>query len=112
MALDEVVRLIKYGEPGVDEDGNEVPVKIYTDVFATRQSIGQKEFYEAGQTKLNPAFVLLVFLYDYDGEREVEVDGDVYRIYRTYVPDVVRKNARFPTREYIELYCEERVTDG
>lgn len=111
MVHNEIVELIRYKNSAVDEDGNDVPIKVARQVYAIRQSIGQKEFFEAGQKKLTPAFVLLVFSGDYFDEREVVVDGKTYSIYRTFEPTKPKRTAVFPINEYIELYCEERVSN-
>lgn len=108
------IKLISYEGSTLDEDGNEIPIRKSRDVFASWESIGQQEFFDAGQHKLNPSFVLLVFRYDYQNEREVEVNGKSYSIYRTYVPShgQGRRKRFFATGEVVELYCEERIANG
>lgn len=112
MQGDMVIKLIDLNGTILDEDGNDRPNRSEREVFARRRSIGAKEFFEAGQQKLKPAFVLIVFTYDYQGEELVEVDGKEYTIYRSYALDDPDRGAPYPVGERVELYCEERVNNG
>lgn len=76
----------------------EVEVDTRTEIFAQKESISQSEFYKGGEAGLKPEFRLKTAIIDYNGEREVELDGKKYGIYRTYEPD----------QDYIELYCERK----
>lgn len=67
-------------------------------VFCQVGSVTQTEFYEAGRNGLNPEYRFTMFFGDYAGETEVEYNGNVYSIYRTYL-----------TRsDTIELYAERK----
>lgn len=76
----------------------EVEVDTRTEIFAQKESISQSEFYKGGEAGLKPDFRLITAIIDYNGEREVELDGKKYGIYRTY-----ERN-----QDYIELYCERK----
>lgn len=76
----------------------EVEVDTRTEILAQKESISQSEFYKGGEAGLKPDFRLITAIIDYNGEREVELDGKKYGIYRTY-----ERN-----QDYIELYCERK----
>ena len=76
----------------------EVEVDTRTEIFAQKESISQSEFYKGGEAGLKPDFRLITAIIDYNGEREVELDGKKYGIYRTYERD----------QDYIELSCERK----
>lgn len=54
-------------------------------VFAGLKSIGQSEFYQAQADGLKPElkFILSDYL-DYQGEKEIEHEGKIYNVLRTY----------------------------
>lgn len=76
----------------------EIEVETRTEIYARKESISQSEFYKGGEAGLKPDFRLITAIIDYNGEREVELDGKKYGIYRTY-----ERN-----QDYIELYCERK----
>ena len=82
----------------VNQLKQEVEVDTRTEIFAQKESISQSEFYKGGEAGLKPDFRLITAIIDYNGEREVELDGNKYGIYRTYERD----------QDYIELYCERK----
>ena len=76
----------------------EVETETKTEIMALYESVSQSEFYKAGEAGLKPEFRLTTAIIDYNGEKEVELDGKKYGIYRTYEVD----------KDYIELYCERK----
>lgn len=68
-------------------------------IFATKSSIGEKEFYDAHGAGLKLSFKLLVWKWDYAGQSYCEADGALYRIERTYTR----------ADEKTELYLSERI---
>lgn len=76
----------------------EVETETRTEILARKESVSQSEFYRAGEAGLNPEFRLTTAIIDYNGEKEVELDGKKYGIYRTYEVD----------KDYVELYCERK----
>lgn len=55
-----------------------------TEVFATVESVGQKEFFSAAQAGFEAEYKISLRIEDYDGEVYVKLDGRNYDIYRTY----------------------------
>lgn len=54
-------------------------------IFAGLRSIGQSEFYQAQADGLKPEIKFIISDYlDYKGEKEIEHDGKVYNVLRTY----------------------------
>lgn len=82
--MTDIIRLISYTQTA-DAYGDPVRVETSREIFATPQSIGMKEFYQAAATGLKPElrFVLADY-YDYNGEEIVEHEGTRYRVLRTY----------------------------
>lgn len=78
--------------------GVQVPTETEREVFCNVRSISQNEWFEAARNGLNAEFQVIVFQYDYAGEQIIELDGERYTIYRTYVRD----------DEMIELYLERK----
>ena len=76
----------------------EVETDTRTEIMALYESVSQSEFYKGGEAGLKPEFRLTTAIIDYSGEKEVELDGKRYDIYRTYEVD----------KDYIELYCERK----
>lgn len=67
---------------------NEIGVPVATEtkkaVYAIKFSIGQSEFYKAGQQGLKPMACFAVRASEYSGQEELEADGERLTIYRTY----------------------------
>ena len=76
----------------------EVETDTRTEIMALYESVSQSEFYKGGEAGLKPEFRLTTAIIDYSGEKEVELDGKRYGIYRTFEVD----------KDYIELYCESK----
>lgn len=68
------------------------------EVFCFVDSVNSTEFFEASKNGIKAQIRVSVFFYDYENEEEVEFDGTIYRIYRT-----------FKRGDTIELYCSEKV---
>ena len=82
-----------------DDIGQQVPQETRHDVFCNVTSISASEFFDAGRAGLKPEYRATLFVYDYDGEEIVELDGVRYGVYRTYLG----------RNETIELYLERKV---
>lgn len=54
-------------------------------VMARVKSITASEFFEARRNGFKPEFRFDMFLYDYDGQKELEYNGVRYTVYRTYM---------------------------
>ena len=68
----------KYGIP--QQTGEETRT-----VMARVKSITASEFFEAGRNGFKPEFRFDMFLYDYDGQKELEYNGVRYTVYRTFM---------------------------
>lgn len=68
-------------------------------VFCKKKSVPQSEFFQAGQSNIKASHILIVHVWDYQGERKVKYRDKEYSIYRTYERD----------DEKIELYCEVKA---
>ena len=60
-----------------------VPIESLRKVFCNIASVGQSEFFAAGQAGLKPEYQITMFGPDYHGESEIELSGTRYSIYRT-----------------------------
>lgn len=81
---DSVCTLIKRRK-SADENG--VPVvqeTVKNEVFCRVGSIYEKEFYDAMQAGIKAQYKVVVFAYDYDDEKTVELEGKEYSVYRRY----------------------------
>lgn len=74
-----------------------------TEVIAKKKPVGRDEFNAAGQRGLHPSFMVEVWDFEYTGQTQIEVDGNIYTIYRTYGPKANGK---------MELYAAERTGKG
>ncbi len=81
-----------------NEYGVQTAIETRREVFAQVDSVTASEFFEGGRNGLNPELRFRMFLYDYNGERVIEHNGQRYGIYRTY-------EGRGDT---IELYAERK----
>lgn len=80
--------------------GKGVPATIQerTTVYATVSSVTGSEFFDAGQGGIRPEYQFVIYDAEYNGQQDVEYDGAVYRVYRTYRRD----------KDKLELYVEAR----
>lgn len=85
-----------------DEIGNQIPVETRKTILCKVKSVGRSEFYGAATAGLRPERVFVIHGYEYEGEQEVEFQGERYRVVRTY-------SVSF---EETELTCERVVANG
>ena len=86
------------------------------EVLCHVRSVSRNEFFKAGRSGLNPAFVFVVFHGEYQGETLVEYRGQRYAVYRTYqVPDSGSGLQQSGMRsqydygaDYMELYAQRK----
>jgi len=98
MTYDYELTLIGY-ETEYDEIGQEINVPVERKILCGIKSIIRNEFYAAAQTGLKPEITFIVHNFEYNGEKEVEFEGQKYRVIRTYLAN----------SEEIELVCEKVV---
>ena len=57
---------------------------INRNVFCEVESVSQKEFFEASQQGFKPEYKLTLWISDYNNEPIVILNGEAYKIYRSY----------------------------
>lgn len=98
MMYNEVIKLAR-STSETDESGNEV--YSTREVMASVRSIGMREFYEAATSDFKPDCKAILADYrDFEGERILVWNQEVYRIIRTY------RNGR-----QLELTLEHKIGD-
>ena len=97
MDRSDVINLISITQQQ-DEYGQWVDTPTSKQVFCQVESVGQREFFEAGRNGLNPEFKFTLFGGDYDNEPLVEYKGNQYSVYRTYLTK----------SDKMELYVERK----
>lgn len=102
MNTDVIATLIKKTVSGKDECGNAIYAEMKNTVFAERKSVRQTEFYQAAAVGFKPEIMLEVYAFEYGGEELCELDGERYRIYRTFAK---------PGTDRVELYLTAIVGD-
>lgn len=107
--MDDVIVLIRPSAYVRDAVGNQVPIDpIRRQVFATLDSIGSAEYFRAGKDESKPELRANVFWLDYQEEREAEVRGQRYAVYRTFLPAGSDRMELYLTRrEAVEEQHEE-----
>jgi len=98
MTYDNELTLISH-ETSYDEIGQGIEEPIERNILCGVKSIGRNEYYAAAQTGLKPAITFVIHCYEYNGEKEVEFEGEKYKVIRTYATDF----------EEMELVCEKVV---
>ncbi len=86
-----------------DEFGNDIPQRTEKELVAEIQSVKQSEFFKAKHEGMSSEMVAKIFYLDYNGEREAVIDGNRFKIYRTY---------QSPNAETCELYLERMCRSG
>jgi SPP1 family predicted phage head-tail adaptor len=94
-----------------DEIGNQIPVETRKTILCKVKSVGRSEFYGAATAGLRPEIVFVVHEFEYSGEREVEFEGERYKVIRTYRGGMTRHGSKLAFDE-MELTCEKVGTDG
>ncbi len=99
MNKSQMIKLIKI-EYTYDEIMQRVETRTERQVFAEVKSINANEFFSANTNGLQAQYCFKVFVYDYQNEKEIEFNNEVYSVYRTYEKG-----------DYIDLYVESRVAN-
>lgn len=85
MAMFDNEIILRKMSTSTDAAGDTVKTTTESRVYATVKSIGQSEFYQAQSSGLKPELKFTVSLYtDYNGAQEIEYDGVIYKVLRTY----------------------------
>ena len=97
MDRSDVINLIGYTQTQ-DDYGQWIETPTSKQVFCQVESVGQREFFEAGRNGLNPQFKFTLFGGDYNNEPVVKYKGNQYAVYRTYLTKT----------DKMELYVERK----
>ena len=92
-----------------NEYGDIITQPIKTVVLCDLESVTRSEHYAAAQSGLRPESVFIVNKHEYNGQKEVEFEGDRYEVLRTYAPKKQDDISLFDT---IELTCQGLTNDG
>lgn len=95
------IKLIKHNGTATDEWGNPTPTAEEWTVFAEKMSVGQTEFYRAGNQELKPDYVFEIYAEEFNDADLLIYDGVEYSIIRTYQR----------TLDRLELVCERKVAN-
>lgn len=99
----EVINLV-YMDDGENELGDPIKVPIKgPDIFASKKSIRQSEFYQAAATGLKPELTFVIRTIEYNDEPQLEFNGKTYNIIRTYEKE---------NDDFIELVCSGVVNSA
>lgn len=80
-----------------DSINQQIPVEESIEILCHIESIGQREFFAAGQNGINSDLKIVTQAVNYNNETIIEYNGMRYGIYRTF---------RRKDSDEIELYCE------
>lgn len=97
--------LISYGEPSVDEWGNQVRPEVPTVVLCSANSVMRNEFYQASTAGHHPAYTVYIHPFEYGGQRLCELNRQRFSITRTFLTEIEGV-------EYLELQLAERIGNG
>ncbi len=100
--------LIGY-EQTKDNIGNVIKTPKRTNVLCKISSIGSSEFYDAQIAQLKPEIKFIMHIFEYAGQKEVEFNGVMYKVLRTYSGESVGRKQNTLGGEEIELTCERMI---
>jgi SPP1 family predicted phage head-tail adaptor len=100
---DHVCSLITETNSGFDGYGNPVTLRTSREVFCQILSVTRTEFYSAATAGIHPEFIIRLSDHaEYQGEKLVEVDGELFSVVRVY---------RGRDKNDVELTVERRLGD-
>jgi len=82
----------------LDDLGQMIETVTTSKVQVTEKPISSSEFFKAHQEDIQASVLLEMSRFKYNGENEVEYNGQTYEVYRTYPLGISK----------IELYLSER----
>ena len=108
--MDDIIKLVSYGEPEIDEYGNEELPEIVVTAMCRVDSVTRAEFYQAAHVGLHPEVVfILSSFWDYNGEQLIRWTDPrgkkhEYSVTRTY---------KMPDSDELQIVATERIgNDG
>lgn len=108
LVYDKELALIGY-EVSRDEIGNEIKTSVKKNILCRTADIGSAEFYDAKINGLKPEIKFTIHGFEYNGETEVEFEGGIYQVIRTYNGDTIDRSDNALSGEEIELTCERKI---
>lgn len=81
---------------------NSIPTETRRTVLCDQESVTRSEHYAAAANNLKPQIVFVINKYEYEGESEVEFEGNRYNVIRTFAQ---KKSKSIEDYENIELVC-------
>lgn len=100
---DEIV-LIKTTQTENDM-GDVIDVQEKSVVLCEVESVTRNEFYNAAKVDMQPEIVFVINRYDYEGQSELEYEGNLYDVIRSYKPNH-RNNPTPMDIDRLELVCK------
>src|SRR5690625_1409065 len=88
-----------------NEMGDVIDLQERNPVLCEVESVTRNEFYNAARVEMQPEIVFIVNRYDYSGESEVEYEGQLYDVIRSYKPNN-RNNPKPMDIDRLELVCK------
>lgn len=85
--------------------GDVIDTQERTDILCEVESVTRNEFYNAAKVDMQPEMVFVINRYDYSGESEVEYEGQLYDVIRSYKPNN-RNNPSPMDIDRLELICK------
>lgn len=107
MTFDNECILISYSYSENDK-GDPIKAKIESPVLCSQESVSRSEHYAAAAHGLKPEIILIVNQYDYEGQHDVEFEGVLYKIMRTYKRKQYSDVGDFDS---LELVCAGSVNE-
>ena len=109
MTYDYEIKLISY-EQGENAMGDPVEVPVKKSILASILDYRNKDFYQAMTNGLKPSITFAVNKFEYEGEKELEHEGKLYRIIDVYP---VKSNRWQDESEFeaVALICEGLVNN-
>jgi len=88
-----------------NEMGDVIDIQERNNVLCEVESVTRNEFYSAAKVDMQPEIVFVINRYDYSGESEVEYEGVLYDVIRSYKPNN-RNNPTPMDIDRLELVCK------
>ncbi len=103
MTFDNELTLIKTTGSTTNSIGDSIPNEEKTTVLCDILSVTRSEHYTAMANQMQPELVFVLNKYDYDKQKDVEFEGDRYRVIRTFKP---KSSKDIGSIDNIELVCQ------
>lgn len=85
--------------------GDVINIEERNVVLCEVESVTRNEFYNAAKVDMQPEIVFVINRYDYEGQSELEYEGELYDVIRSYKPNE-RHNPAPMDIDRLELVCK------